>query len=98
MELAMKHFELRFLDDMNRVAVTRALIGQDTLAAVAEAERLSDWHTVVEVWHGARRVASIKHRDLILATDQILPSPTARLENRAAGRARKSASLRELGI
>jgi hypothetical protein len=64
----MKHFELRFLDDMDRVAVTRAWIGRDTLAAVAEAESLSDCYTIVEVWHGARKVASIKHRDLVLAT------------------------------
>jgi len=64
----MKHFELRFLDDLDRVAVTRAWIGQDTLAALAEAERLSDCHTIVEVWHGARKVASIKSRALVLAT------------------------------
>ena len=55
----MKHFELRFLDDLDRVAVTRAWIGQDALAAVAEAERLSDCHTSVEVWHGARKLERI---------------------------------------
>ena len=64
----MKHFELRFLDSLDRIAITRPWVGQDTLAALAEAERLSDRHTTIEVWHRARKVALIRNRHLFLDT------------------------------
>ena len=67
----MIHFELRFHDNSNALIFMRAYIGADDLAALAEAERLSETH-VVEVWEGTRKVARVKKGNIALAnTDRV---------------------------
>ena len=61
----MKQFELRFLDRLDVVIVTRTYGGGDDLAALAEAERLSITHTI-EVWQGFRKVARVKKANVAL--------------------------------
>ena len=62
----MKQFELRFYDKLDVVILMRAYIGNDDLAALAEAERLSATHTI-EVWEGDRKVARVKKGNIALA-------------------------------
>jgi hypothetical protein len=63
----MWHFEFRFLDKLNHPFLTRDYSGQDDFAALAEAERLSDDDSVIEVWRAERKIAFIKNRKLKLA-------------------------------
>ena len=55
----MHHFEFRFHDKLDVAILRRAYIGNDDLAALAEAKKLSATHTI-EVWEGARKVARVK--------------------------------------
>ena len=55
----MKQFELRFLDISEAVVRMRAYAGDDDLAALQEAEKLSG-RNVIEVWEGNRKVARVK--------------------------------------
>ena len=67
----MKYFELRFLDRLNVVVLTRAYRARDDLAALSEAENLSATHTI-EVWDGGRKVARVKKGNVALAcTDRL---------------------------
>ena len=55
----MKLYNLRFLDRLDFVVLTRTFVSADDLAALEEAERMSRTHTI-EVWDGERKVARVK--------------------------------------
>ncbi|HXS05541.1 MAG TPA: hypothetical protein VN723_02030 [Rhizomicrobium sp.] len=67
----MKMFQLRFLDRLDFVILTRAQAAMDDLDALAEAERLSVTHTI-EVWDGDRRVARVKKGNVPLSVNDRL--------------------------
>lgn len=67
----MHHFEIRFHDKLDVAILRRTYIGDDDLAALVEAERLSKTHTI-EVWEGIRKVARVKKGNAALAsTDRL---------------------------
>jgi hypothetical protein len=70
-EARMKMFQLRFLDRLDFVILTRAQAAMDDLDALAEAERLSVTHTI-EVWDGDRRVARVKKGNVPLSVNDRL--------------------------
>lgn len=66
----MKHYELRFLDKLDRAALTRTCFSQDDFTALEDAKALTDRHSKIEVWQGKQKVAFIRGRDYALAANR----------------------------